>query len=101
MVYYELSASGEVVHSTPINAPYSAMQHDFLVTKDYVVFLVLPLELNVDNIKKYGNILVYRPDALPSLVGVLPRKSTGDKIKWIPVDPCYVFHPMNAYDKDG
>ena len=33
-------------------------------------------------------------------VGVLPRKGTAADIRWFEVQPCYVFHPLNAYE-DG
>jgi carotenoid cleavage dioxygenase-like enzyme len=33
-------------------------------------------------------------------LGVLDRHATTDTVHWIDIDPCYVFHPMNAYD-DG
>jgi carotenoid cleavage dioxygenase len=33
-------------------------------------------------------------------VGVLPREGTAADVRWFEVNPCYVFHPLNAYD-DG
>jgi carotenoid cleavage dioxygenase len=36
----------------------------------------------------------------PARVGVMPRKGTNADVRWFDVEPCYVFHPMNAYD-DG
>ncbi|HET6734913.1 carotenoid oxygenase family protein [Mycobacterium sp.] len=33
-------------------------------------------------------------------VGVMPREGTASDIRWFEVKPCYVFHPLNAYD-DG
>jgi carotenoid cleavage dioxygenase len=30
----------------------------------------------------------------------MPRDGGNDDVRWFDVDPCYVFHPMNAYD-DG
>ncbi len=32
-------------------------------------------------------------------VGVLPREGTAADIRWFEVQPCYVFHPLNAYDE--
>lgn len=45
--------------------------------------------------------LPYRWDpSYPARVGVMPRcGGTGD-LRWFDVEPCYVFHPLNAYD-DG
>jgi carotenoid cleavage dioxygenase len=31
---------------------------------------------------------------------LLPRSGTAEDIIWCDVDPCYVFHPLNAYDAD-
>ncbi|WP_327141417.1 carotenoid oxygenase family protein [Nocardia sp. NBC_01327] len=36
----------------------------------------------------------------PARIGVLPRNGSGSSVRWFDVEPCYVFHPMNAYD-DG
>jgi len=34
----------------------------------------------------------------PARVGVMPREGGSDDVRWFDVEPCYVFHPMNAYD---
>ena len=31
---------------------------------------------------------------------MLPRDAEGDAVRWFEIDPCYVFHTLNAYD-DG
>ncbi|EKF25703.1 retinal pigment epithelial membrane family protein [Mycolicibacterium hassiacum DSM 44199] len=36
----------------------------------------------------------------PARVGVMPRDGDGRDVRWFDVEPCYVFHPLNAYD-DG
>lgn len=41
----------------------------------------------------------WNPD-YPARVGVMRRDSDGSEVRWFEVDPCYVFHPLNAYD-DG
>ena len=43
----------------------------------------------------------YRWDAdYPARVGIMPRDGNATDVRWFDVDPCYVFHPLNAYD-DG
>ena len=32
---------------------------------------------------------------------MLPREGTAADIRWFEVQPCYVFHPLNAYDSAG
>ncbi|MGB8504490.1 carotenoid oxygenase family protein [Mycobacterium sp.] len=35
----------------------------------------------------------------PARVGVMPRDGGNADVRWFDVEPCYVFHPMNAYDE--
>jgi carotenoid cleavage dioxygenase len=41
----------------------------------------------------------WNPD-YPARVGVMRRDSDGSDVRWFDVEPCYVYHPLNAYD-DG
>jgi carotenoid cleavage dioxygenase len=41
----------------------------------------------------------WNPD-YPARIGVLPRDAEGDAIRWFDIDPCFIFHTLNAYD-DG
>jgi carotenoid cleavage dioxygenase len=34
----------------------------------------------------------------PARVGVMPREGDGSNVRWFDVEPCYVYHPLNAYD---
>lgn len=36
----------------------------------------------------------------PARVGVLRRDAARAEVRWLDVEPCYVYHPLNAYD-DG
>jgi carotenoid cleavage dioxygenase-like enzyme len=31
-------------------------------------------------------------------IGVMPREGTNKNVRWFPVDPCYVFHTVNAFE---
>jgi carotenoid cleavage oxygenase len=49
----------------------------------------------------HGNTgLPYRwnPD-YPARVGVMPRAGDAGDVRWFDIEPCYVFHPLNAYDE--
>jgi carotenoid cleavage dioxygenase len=38
----------------------------------------------------------------PARIGVMPRDGGADDVRWFDIAPCYVFHPLNAYeDSDG
>lgn len=36
----------------------------------------------------------------PARIGVMPREGGNADVRWFDVEPCYVFHPMNAYDEN-
>jgi carotenoid cleavage dioxygenase len=36
----------------------------------------------------------------PARVGIMPRDGDSNDVRWFDVEPCYVYHPLNAFD-DG
>jgi carotenoid cleavage dioxygenase-like enzyme len=98
--YHELDAAGSMVHTTEIEIPQATMQHDFGVTASRVAFMDLPVVFNLDQAME-GRSMPFQWDASAGArVGVLDRGANGSAIKWASLDPCYVFHVMNAFD-DG
>lgn len=99
--YHELDVHGSIVHSTPVEIPRATMQHDFAVTATRVAFLDLPVVFDPD-LAAAGRSLpfVWEPDA-GARVGVLERGRPGTETTWVDVDPCYVFHVVNAFDDDA
>jgi carotenoid cleavage oxygenase len=39
----------------------------------------------------------------PARIGVMPREGGNSDIRWFDIEPCYVYHPLNAYSeqRDG
>ena len=39
----------------------------------------------------------------PARIGVMPREGTNKDVRWFDIEPCYVYHPLNAYSevRDG
>jgi len=78
----------------------SPMLHDMSLTERYAVVYDLPVVFDAE-MAMSGSGLPYKwDDEYPARVGLLPRDGGADDVKWFDVEPCYVFHPMNAYD-DG
>jgi carotenoid cleavage dioxygenase len=47
-----------------------------------------------------GKVFPYSWDPeYPARVGILPRSGTTRDVRWFDVDPCYVFHTMNAFQQ--
>ncbi len=60
-----------------------------------------PMAARIPRIKDSDRRFPYSWDPkYPARVGVMPRDGGDADIRWFDVEPCYVFHPMNAYD-DG
>lgn len=86
---------GRRVVDVPVHG--SPMMHAFSLTERYVVVYDLPVALDLEG----GSSLPYGWDpSYPARLGLLPREGDADDLRWLDVEPCYVFHPLNAYD-DG
>lgn len=35
----------------------------------------------------------------PARIGVMPREGGNDDVRWFDIEPCYVYHPLNAYSE--
>jgi carotenoid cleavage dioxygenase len=76
------------------------MVHDMSLTERHAVFFDLPVTFDLDAAMSGAAFpYTWNPDHGARL-GVLPRGGTGvDALRWFEVEPCYVFHPVNAYDE--
>ena len=99
LTYHRINSDGELIQSEGIEIPNMVMMHDFNVTRNYVIFMDLPLVLNL-SLLETGVPFGFDPSAGARL-GVMPRNGSNADIRWFEIDPCYVFHPVNAYDCDG
>jgi carotenoid cleavage dioxygenase len=75
--------------------------HDMSLTESSVLIYDLPVVFNTDALMAGASFPYRWAEDYPARVGVLPREGEADDVVWCEVDPCYVFHPMNAYDEDG
>ena len=97
--YHVADRSGALVRSEVIDVAWPSMMHDFAVTRDHVIFLLCPIVFSVENLQRGGQLFSWEPERGTRL-GVMPRSGGNADVRWFDTDPCYVFHPMNAYD-DG
>ena len=97
--YIRIGADGELKQTEGIELPQMVMMHDFNITENYVVFMDLPLALDLDLLAT-GIPFRFKRESGARL-GVMPRNGTSRDVRWFEIDPCYVFHQVNAWDKDG
>jgi carotenoid cleavage dioxygenase len=96
MSYGVMSAQGKVTRFEKFEAPYASMVHDFMVTKDYVMFPVMPLTASQERAMKGLPPYAWEPE-FGTRVGIMPRAGGTRDIEWWEGPPSYVFHPMNAW----
>ena len=86
--------------SVDIPLPGMVMVHDMSLTRSYAVVYDLPVTVDLDLAGARRFPYRWNPDYTPR-VGLLPRSSTdAADIIWCAIEPCYAYHPMNAYDAD-
>lgn len=85
-------ASGALVHSTVIDLPRAVMMHDFLTTRHHTLFFDLPAVIAMTG---EG---MWQPQH-GARIGVMPRYGTNDDVRWFEIEPCYVFHFLNAWEE--
>ncbi|HEV2310192.1 MAG TPA: carotenoid oxygenase family protein [Acidimicrobiia bacterium] len=100
LTYHVADAAGTLIHSEEITVRGPTMMHDFNLTERHVVFMDLPIVFDLDLAMQ--ETMPYRwDDGYGARLGVLPRGGTDADMRWYEIEPCYVFHPLNAFDGDG
>ena len=101
--YLVVDAEGtEVVKKVDVPVGYSPMVHDIHITESSALLLDFPCRFNLDAAMAGHQLPYLWVDDAPARVGVLPLDGDASDVRWCEVDPCYVFHPCNAFDRpDG
>ena len=127
--YSVTGTDGRVKKLVDVEVTGSPMMHAFSLTDDHVIIYDLPVTFDASGVpapkpaqwvtsKVIGRTRIperlvaammkvggsgfpysWNPD-YPARVGVFRRDGDGSDIRWLDVEPCYVYHPLNAYD-DG
>ena len=98
LVYYRVSPDGTVAQREVIDVPGPTMMHDFMISRKYAIFMDLPVVFDLQAALA-GTMPFKWSDDYGARIGLMPREGTNADVKWFEVDPCYVFHTMNAWDE--
>ena len=100
-------ASGTLMSNQPVVLPRSVMMHDFAITEQDVIFLDLPVVFDMQGAIR----MVTEPasEAVPyrwnpsagARIGVMPIGGPTSAIRWVDIEPCYVYHTVNATRRGG
>ncbi|MFI1969880.1 9-cis-epoxycarotenoid dioxygenase [Streptomyces cinnamoneus] len=100
LTYHRADADGELTISRPIDVSAHTMMHDFHLTAGHVVFMDLPVVFDLDRARSGKGGMPYGWDpGYGARLGVLRRDDPHGEVRWLPIEPCYVFHALNAHDE--
>lgn len=105
LTYHVASADGILIHSEEIPVAGPTMMHDFAITDRDAIFWDLPvvfdLQAAVRSVQGDNGAFPFRWDpAYGARIGVMPLGGPASLLRWVEIDPCFVFHGVNAY-RDG
>ena len=95
-----IGPEGQVSRTANIPVADGPMMHDFALTQKYVVLFDLPVTFSMDAVSAGRQMPYTWNPGHQARVGLLPRDNTSAGVRWFEIDPCWVFHTLNAYD-DG
>lgn len=76
------------------------MMHDIALTQRYVVLFDLPVRFDLVRAARGTFPFRWNPRH-QARIGLLHRAGRGCDVRWFPIEPCFVFHTVNAVDEDG
>jgi carotenoid cleavage dioxygenase len=96
---FEYTPQGRRIWNAWIKVPYIGMLHDFAVTPKHVIFYVIPLSIDPEQMKS-GGIHWSWDGGKPTYFGVLRRGGDGKDIRWFKGPERSATHVMGAFE-DG
>jgi carotenoid cleavage dioxygenase len=101
LVFYCADRDGKIIDERKVPTPFSsAMNHDFVITENYVIFSAFPLTFSEERMAKGQFPIAWEPK-LGTRFGVMPRRRHSNEIIWFQTDACFAFHFMNAFEGQG
>ena len=98
--YTVIGTDGQVRHRVDVAVPGNPMVHDCSITDRFVALYDLPVTFDVDEAMG-GSTFPYRwDDDYGARIGLIPKGGQAAEVEWFEIEPCYVYHPLNAHD-DG
>ena len=98
LTYLRLCPEGRLVQSEEISVGGPTMMHDFAASERHTLFLDLPVVFSIQDALK-GEMPFSWSDDYGARIGVMPRAGGDADVRWFEVEPCFVFHTVNAWDE--
>jgi carotenoid cleavage dioxygenase-like enzyme len=98
LTYHVADAGGNLLRSLEIPVKGATMVHDFALTSGHAIFMDLPVVFDLPAAMGGRSMPFGWSDEYGARLGVLPRGAGVDKLRWVEVEPCYVYHVANAFE---
>ena len=98
--YTVIGADGLVRRSSRSRSTDGPMVHDCSITERWMVVYDLPVTFDLDGAMSARASRTGGTTTAPPASGWCRSAAAATDVRWFDVAPCYVFHPLNAYD-DG
>ena len=96
---FTMSPQGEFTRSETFTAPYCSMVHDFLVSRNYIAFVICPMVCDWSRVKK-GEPYWHWDNTKKTMVGVIPRREGVKAIRWFTCPAVAMqTHTFNAWEE--
>ncbi|MDJ0735972.1 MAG: carotenoid oxygenase family protein [Nostocaceae cyanobacterium] len=100
---FELDTTGKVVRKQAHSVPGFAFIHDFVITPNYCIFFQNPVSFNpipfALGMCGAGQCVKFQADK-PTRILIIPRSNQKEKIKILETKAGFVFHHVNAFERD-
>ena len=97
--YTVIGVDGRVRHRVDVPVPGNPMVHDCSITASSVVLYDMPVTFDVDVALGGAGFPYTWDDDYGARIGLMPLAGSPEDVRWFEVSPCYVFHPLNAWDE--
>ncbi len=98
IAYCVADKNGTLTKEEHFEGPYVALMHDFVVTKEHVVFPFFPIVTSMDILKAGKPHWMWDPSK-DSYIGIMPREGGVKHMRWFKRPACSVFHFLNAFSE--
>lgn len=98
LTYHVADASGALLRSIEIPVKGATLVHDFALTAGHVIFMDLPVVFDLPAAISGVSIPFAWSENYGARLGILPRGAGIEQLRWVDVDPCYVYHVANAFE---
>jgi len=95
--YHRIDPTGTLVESRNIPVRGVTMMHDFALTERYAIFMDLPVVFDM-LLALRGKLPFRWSDRHGARLGIVDRTDASAPVRWLAIEPCYVFHVVNAHE---